>query len=273
VDLLYRVAYLLPILALLSLVAALVVSTNRRSTVIRAGSGLAATMALFLMLLAFLRWWIGDHVSADADPQAVTVFFETIGRLLRDAAQLLILIGLLVAAASFVTRPEALLRREGRAAGGNVKAAWIATRERLPGLTQAATWTDIHRMAIAIGIGVAACLLVVALDPLDAAQAAWILVASAVGWGALALVHARIPASSATAIVSPQGTVSVTAIAPVWEPNETLARSSEHVVQDRRASVDNGRERLLAIAGELSAEDLRILSRVAAGLRETGNPD
>jgi hypothetical protein len=268
VGLLERLAGLFPVLAVVSLVAALAVSTNRRSTVIWAGLGLAGTMALFLMVLAFLRWWVVDNLPPDANPQAATVFFETLGRFLRDGARVLTVVGLLTAGVGFVMPSTAWVRREGRAAGGTVQAAWRSSKALWPGVAQAGSWFDSHRMAIGIAIGVAACLLVVVLDPIGADGAMWILIVAAVGYGALALAHAWTPPTplgpaSATATAIP------TAVTSAPELGATPVRSVEAVRADQLAAEERGRDEFIQLASELSADDLLVLRRVAAVLRDT----
>jgi hypothetical protein len=270
VALLEQLAVALPVVALVSLVAALAVSTGRRATVIWAGLGLAATMALFLVLLAILRWWVVDHLPPESNPQAATVFFETLGRSMRDAASALTVVGLLAAGVVFVTRPSAWVRREGRAAGGTAKAAWKSYTPRWPGLTQAGSWIDSHRMAIGIALGVAASLLVVLWDPLDADRALWIVVVTALGCGGLALIHWWSPA---TALAPVPATAIPVATSPAPDSVATKINPVERTTTDRLAGGEGGQDALSQLASEISIDDLRLLSRIAAALRDTSRVD
>ena len=80
VRVLESVATWLQALAVVSLVASLTLSLNRRQTLLWGASGVAAAMALFLMLLAFARWWSVNQLPPDVNREAATAFFETIGR-------------------------------------------------------------------------------------------------------------------------------------------------------------------------------------------------
>jgi hypothetical protein len=94
----------LPALALISLVASLVFSTDRRQTVFWGGLGLAVAMAACLMLLGFARWWSVNHLPTGVNRAAATAFFLTIGRYPRHAFVGLSLLGVFVAAGSYLSR-------------------------------------------------------------------------------------------------------------------------------------------------------------------------
>jgi hypothetical protein len=267
VSLVESLAFWLPALALISLVGALAVSVHRRQTLAWAGLTLAATMAVFLMLLAFARWWSVNHLGPGVNREAATAFFETIGRYPREAARLLTLLGLLVAAVVFVTRPGAWLSRERKAAWRSAKTGWASAKARWPGLERAGTWANEHRFALAVGLGVACCLLAIIWDPLSIDWVTAILVLLAAGFAALWLLRARLgpptlAVSGMVPAVASDGAVSAS-VTSLAAAGGVRARPEGH------SATDDSRAELATVVGELPAEDVRILRRLAVALRDS----
>jgi hypothetical protein len=125
-----------------------------------------------------------------------------------------------------------------------------------------------HRLALAIGLGVVCILLAITLDPLSVNWATTILVILAVGVVGLWFLRSRMgpPALAAPGMVpalagagaAPAG------IAELAGPDVVRARPG------RQPAADDARAELVALAGELPADDVRILRRVAVALRESG---
>jgi hypothetical protein len=238
VSLLEGLATWLQALVMVSLVAALMLSPNRRQTLLWAGLGVAAAMALMLMLLAFARWWSVEQLPLSVNRDAATAFFETIGRYPRLAFRLLGVFGLLAAAAVFVTGPGGRVHR-------SVTSVWLSVSERWPRVDRLVTSSNEHLLALGIGLGVACCLFVFGVDPLSAGLATAVLIVLAIGIGALWLVRAS-----------------------AGEP----AMGAEPVVPEAPrppAATDDARAALVALAAELSPEDVRIVRRLAAVLRDS----
>jgi hypothetical protein len=237
VRVLESVAIWLQALAVFSLVASLTLSPDRRQTLLWGGLAVAAAMALFLMLLAFARWWSVDQLPPSVNRDAATAFFETVGRYPRLAFRLFGVLGLLVAAAVIVARP-----------GGRVlKSARRSASERWPKVDRLATSSNEHLLALGIGLGVACCLVVLGVDPLSARMATAVLVILAIGSGVLWLVRA----SKGEPVVGDGAK----------QPGSEVPRS--------RAATDDGRADLVALVAELSADDVRIVRRLAAVLRDS----
>jgi hypothetical protein len=268
VSVLEGLAFWLPVVALISLGASLVLSVDRRQTIVWGGLGLAAAMAISLMLLAFVRWWTVNHLPPATNRDAATAFFETTGRYLRDAIRVLTLIGLVVAAIAFFVRPGVWVSRERKAAWQSVKSAWHSARARWPGLEKVGAWSNDHRLALAIGLGVICCLLVVALDPLSINWATTILLVAVVGFAVLWLRHAR---AGAAATAAP-------GLTPAFAGDGVAMASRVQVTGATRdgamtgstSSADDARADLVALAGELPVDDVRILRRLAFALRDSG---
>ena len=197
-------------------------------------------MALCLMLLAFARWWSANQLPLGVDQDAATAFFETVGRYPRLAFRLLGVLGLLVAAAMFVTGPGGRVHR-------SVTSAWRSAIERWPGIDRLVTSSNEHLLALAIGLGVTGCLVVLVVDPLSARLATAVLVILAAGSGALWLVRAA------------KGEPAVAETSPAALPEVPRAH----------AATDEARAALVALAAELSADDVRVVRRLAVVLRDS----
>jgi hypothetical protein len=247
VSMLEGLAIWLPVMAVVSLVASLALSPNRRQTSLWAGLGVAAAMALFLMLLAFARWWSVNQLPLGVDRDAASAFFETIGRYPRLAFRLFGVLGLLVAAAVFVTRPGGRVHREQEAVWRVLTSAWRSAIERWPRVDRLVTSSNEHLLALGIGLGVACCLVVLVVDPLSARLATAVLVILAVGSGALWLVRAA------------KGEPAVAGTSPAVLPEVPRAH----------AAPDDARAALVALAAELSADDVRVVRRLAVVLRDS----
>jgi len=257
VSVVETIAIWLQALAVVSLVALLILSPNRRQTSLRAALSVAATMALVLMLLAFARWWSVDQLPLSVNRDAATAFFETIGRYPRLAFRLFGVLGLLVAGGVFLTRPGGRVRREQEAMWQSVKSAWRSAAERWPTLDRLAASSNEHLLALGMGLVVASCLVVFGVDPLSVNLAATILVILAIGGGALWLVRASNgePADGDGAKLSSGD--AVTRLAVIRE------------VPRSQPATDDARAALVALADELSPEDVRIVRRLAAVLRDS----
>ena len=257
VNVLESLAIWLQALAVVSLVASLVLSPNRRQTSLWGALAVAAAMALLLMLLAFARWWSVDQLPLSVNRDAATAFFETVGHYPRLAFRLLGVLGLLVAGVVFVTRPGGRVRREHEAVWRSIKAVWRAAAERWPTLDRLAISSNEHLLALGIGLVVACCLVVFGVDPLSVTMAAAVLAILAVGGGLLWLARAsnREPAGGAHA--------------PVSGRDAGPARAVAADVPRSHMATDDARSALVALADELSPEDVRIVRRLAAVLRDS----
>ena len=266
VHLLERLALVLPIVALLSLAAAIVLSVNRRQTIAWSGLGLAVAMATFLLLLAFVRKGTVDALPTSVHKDAATVFFETVGRYLRTAARLLALLGLLIAAIAYFFRPGNWAKRETNALWKWITSVWSSVQAKLPSLEEAGAWLSSHPVGLAVAIGVITCLLAIAWDPLSITGATAIILMAAVAYGVLLLLRSRM---SSVALASPgaPATVAVGA-APVGRDTQTVQMTASSAAsRSVPPEVDAARADLVALAGELPAEDVRMLRRIGVALR------
>jgi hypothetical protein len=107
VRLLNTLAWVLPLLALICLAAAVALSTRRRRTLLQASLGVAAALAVLGILLAIGRSVYLDQVAGPALPHdAAAAFFDIVVHWLRFGLRALLGLALLVAAGAFVTGPS-----------------------------------------------------------------------------------------------------------------------------------------------------------------------
>jgi hypothetical protein len=254
ISLLERLAVVLPIVALISLVAAIAFSVRRRMTIVWAGLGLAAAMAIFVLLLAYVRNWTVNSLPTSVHKDAATAFFEIVGRYLRDAARILTLVGLLIAGIAFFVRPGGWAKRESSVLRTRISGAWD---NQWPRLESAAARTLSHPAGLAVAIGVIAALFAIAWDPLSVTGATAIILGSLIGFGALWLLHSRL---DSLALAAPMQSSSVYIEAAA--PDASLPKASEMAT-----TADDARAELVALTSTLSPEDVRLLRRIALGFR------
>ncbi len=141
----------LPILALLLLAAGVYVARSHRRALIGAGLGLAASMLVLAAgLLIFRSIYLNSVPSNVLPSDAAAVLFDTLVRFIKQGLRVLLVVGLLVAAAAFVTGPSvtAVRIRGGVASGLD----WLRGRAWLTGVETGpvGTWTRAHRKGLRI---------------------------------------------------------------------------------------------------------------------------
>ena len=156
VHLLDRVRIVLVVLVFVFLGVALILSGNRRRTLIRWGIGLVIAMALMAALLALGR---SAYLNIAKDRDAAAAAFDIIVRYLRNGIRVIALLGIIVALAAFLSGPSRVavrVRRGSRDLIGRLgkeadEAGWDAG--------PVGVWVGAHKMALRIA-GVAVAVLV-----------------------------------------------------------------------------------------------------------------
>ena len=122
VELLQKIAWVLPVLGLLCLVAAVFTAPDRRRGMLRAGMALVAGMALLAVILGVGRsLYLDAATGADLPEDAAGAAFDTLLRFLRDGVRLVFAVGLVIVVGAVLTgpsRPATALRGGLRSAGG-----------------------------------------------------------------------------------------------------------------------------------------------------------
>jgi hypothetical protein len=156
VHLLDRLRIVLVVLVFVFLGVALLLSGNRRRTLIRWGIGVVIAMALMAALLALGR---SAYLNIAKNRDAAAAAFDIIVRYLRNGIRVIALIGIIVALAAFLSGPSRVavrIRRGSRDLIGRLgreadQAGWNAG--------PVGVWVGAHKMALRI-FGVALAVLV-----------------------------------------------------------------------------------------------------------------
>jgi hypothetical protein len=152
----------LPILALLLLAAGVYVARSHRRALIGAGLGLAASMLVLAAgLLIFRSIYLNSVPSNVLPSDAAAVLFDTLVRFIKESLRALLVVGLVVAAAAFVTGPSvtAIKMRSATASG----LTWLREKFEHAGVRTGpvGTWTYAHRTALRISAVALAALIFV----------------------------------------------------------------------------------------------------------------
>jgi hypothetical protein len=159
VHLLDRLRIVLVVLVFVFLAVALILSGNRRRTLIRWGIGLVIAMAVMAALLALGR---SAYLNVAQNRDAAGAAFDTIVRYLRNGIRVIAALGIIIALGAFLSGPSrpavriregarSLIGRAGRKAD---EAGWT------PG--PVGTWVAAHKLGLRIA-GVAVAFLVLFL--------------------------------------------------------------------------------------------------------------
>jgi hypothetical protein len=122
VDLLQKLAWVLPVIGLLCLVAVVFTAPDRRRGVLRAGMALAVAMVLLAVGLGVGRsLYLDAATGADLPEDAAAAAFDTLLRFLRDGVRLVFAVGLVIVLGAVIagpSRPASALRAGVRGIGG-----------------------------------------------------------------------------------------------------------------------------------------------------------
>jgi hypothetical protein len=152
----------LPILSLLLIALGVYLARSHRRALIGAGLGFAASMlVLGAGLVIFRSIYLNSIPNSALPSDAAAVIFDTFVRFIRAALRTLLVVGLVVAGAAFLTGPSAtaISIRKGLKSG----LGWIRQRGEHAGVSTGpvGTWTYAHRKGLRIGAVALAALLFV----------------------------------------------------------------------------------------------------------------
>ncbi len=150
------------VVALLLLIVGVYIARNHRRALIGAGLGFAASMLVLGAVLLIIRGVYLNSVPARVLPgDAAAAAFDILVRFIKTTLRTLLVVGLVVAAAAFITGPSvtAVRTRGGIAAG----LGWIRHLGESHGVRTGpvGTWTYTHRHGLRIGAVALAALLFV----------------------------------------------------------------------------------------------------------------
>jgi hypothetical protein len=152
----------LPILALLLLAVGVYVARSHRRALIGAGLGLAASMLVLAAgLLIFRNVYLNSVPSNVLPSDAAAALFDTLVRFIKEALRAILVIGLVVAAAAFLTGPSVTaIKMRGATASG---LTWLRKKFEHAGVRTGpvGTWTYAHRTGLRISAVALAALIFV----------------------------------------------------------------------------------------------------------------
>jgi hypothetical protein len=152
-----RLAWLLPVLAILCLIGGLLLSPHWRKSLIKWGVGTAFAVLLIGAALSVGRSIYLDAVTSPQLPRdTAAAVFDTLVRFLRQGVRLMIAVALIVAIAAWITGPTAVatrIRTTSRRVVGN---AGGAAGEHGVGFGAFGDWVATHKTPVRIGAVLAA---------------------------------------------------------------------------------------------------------------------
>ncbi len=184
VRVLKALAVVMPVLALLCLLGAVLLTRPRRRGLLHAAIGVAVAMLALIAALAVARSIYLDSISQDVLPRdAASSIFDTVAALLRHGVRIVVVAALLLAAVTFAFGLP--LRRFGEAGWARVTASPVPA------------WTARHERALLIGVGVLGMLALLIWSPLTGFVVLAVLIVAGLLCGAIAAVAAASQAGQA----------------------------------------------------------------------------
>jgi hypothetical protein len=151
VNLLDRGRIVLVVLVLVSLGLALVLSGNRRRTLIRWGLGVVAAMAVVAALLALGRAvYLNAAEGADLSRDAAGAAFDTLVRHLRNGIRVLAVLGIFVALGAFLSGPSRAAVRTRQGARSLIHGLGRRADDAGWDAGPVGAWVGAHKMALRI---------------------------------------------------------------------------------------------------------------------------
>jgi hypothetical protein len=141
----------LPILSLVLIALGVYIARRHRRALIGAGLGFAASMLVLAIALAIARTIYLNSVPPSVLPSdAASVLYDTFVRFIKTALRTLLVVGLVVAAAAFLSGPSVTAVRIRRGCGSGF--TWIRTFGERRGVSTGPVgeWTYAHRHALRI---------------------------------------------------------------------------------------------------------------------------
>jgi hypothetical protein len=178
-----------PILTLLLLGAGVYVARSHRRALIGAGLGLAASMLVLAAgLLIFRGIYLNAIPNSKVPADAAAALYDTLVRFIRQGLRTLLVVGLIVAGAAFITGPSVTAVRSRAAFTRGF--GWVRAHGDRAGLSTGPVgrWTYAHRKALRIGATTVAVLVFVFWGRPTAAVVIWIVVLLLIALGLIELI-------------------------------------------------------------------------------------
>jgi len=188
----------LPILTVLLLAGGVYVARGHRRALIGAGLGLAGSMLVLAAgLLIFRSVYLSSVPSNVLPSDAAAVLFDTLVRFIKEGLRVLLVLGLVVAAAAFLTGPSVTaIKMRGAAVSG---LSWLRRKFDHAGVQTGpvGAWTYAHRTALRISAVALAALIFVFWGQPSAVLVIVLVILLLIVLGLIELIGTRPPAPPA----------------------------------------------------------------------------
>ncbi|HEY2565754.1 MAG TPA: hypothetical protein VGI44_18745 [Acidimicrobiales bacterium] len=120
------VGWVVPLVALVLIAAAIAVAVDRRKTLLRLAVGVSIATVVVLGLVAYERNFFVTHAAARASPEVTGAVYDTLSHFLRDTLRLTLLVSVVVAVLMWLIGPARWPRSLRRLVGRGFH--WLALR-------------------------------------------------------------------------------------------------------------------------------------------------
>jgi hypothetical protein len=184
--------WVLPFLALALLALGIYVARRHRRALIGAALGLSASMLVLGAALAIARGIYLNSLPKSVSSDAAAALYDTLVRFIRQGLRVLLVVGLVIAAAAFLIGPSAAAVRGRNAVKSGID--WLRFRSERAGLRTGpvGTWTAAHKTILRVGAIVVAGLIFVFWGQPTVAVVIWLVVVLLLVLAFIELIGGRI---------------------------------------------------------------------------------
>jgi hypothetical protein len=143
--------WLLPFLSLALLALGVYVARRHRRALIGAALGLSASMLVLGIALTIARVIYLNSIPSTMSSDAAAALYDTLIRFIRQGLRVILVVGLIIAAAAFLTGPSAIAVRSRHGAKSGID--WLRTRGERAGVHTGPVgeWTGAHKGVLRAG--------------------------------------------------------------------------------------------------------------------------
>lgn len=184
--------WVLPLLVLVLLAAGVYVARRHRRALIGAALGLSASMLLLGIALTIARGIYLNSVPQSTLPSdAAAALYDTLVRFIRQGLRVILVVGLVIAAAAFFVGPSAAAVRSRRAVTSGID--WVRARGEHAGVRTGPVgeWTGAHKTILRVGAVALVGLIFVFWGQPSVAVVIWLVVLLLVLLGLIELIGGR----------------------------------------------------------------------------------
>jgi hypothetical protein len=195
----------LPVVTIVLLAAGIYVARNRRHGLIGAALGLAASMLVLGIGLTIGRSIYLNSIPSTMNADAAGVLYDTLIRFVRQSLRVLLLVGVIVAIAAFLTGPATAAVGTRRAVRNGI--GWVRERGEERGINAGpvGAWTAAHKTVLRVGAVAVVGLIFVFWGHPTLAVVIWLLVLLLVALGVIELLGGRRPVTAGEATTASHG--------------------------------------------------------------------